>query len=47
VPRTIELRRHQKINPGKVFDLTLPLEQVAVGYRAMDERRAIKALLLP
>src|SRR5437899_1839388 len=36
-----------KINPGKVFDLTLPLEQVAEGYRAMDERRAIKALLKP
>jgi threonine dehydrogenase-like Zn-dependent dehydrogenase len=34
-----------KINPGKVFDLTLPLEQVAEGYRAMDERRAIKTLL--
>jgi threonine dehydrogenase-like Zn-dependent dehydrogenase len=47
VPRTIELRRHRKINPGKVFDLTLPLEQVAEGYRAMDERRAIKALLRP
>jgi threonine dehydrogenase-like Zn-dependent dehydrogenase len=36
-----------QINPGKVFDLTLPLDQVAEGYRAMDERRAIKALLLP
>jgi len=36
-----------KINPGKVFDLKLPLDQVAEGYRAMDERRAIKALLLP
>ena len=36
-----------KINPGKVFDLTLPLDQVAEGYRAMDERRAIEALLLP
>jgi threonine dehydrogenase-like Zn-dependent dehydrogenase len=35
------------INPGKVFDLTLPLEQVADGYRAMDERRAIKVLLRP
>ncbi len=35
------------INPGKVFDLTLPLDQVAEGYRAMDERRAIKTLLLP
>jgi hypothetical protein len=30
-----------------VFDLTLPLEEVAEGYRAMDERRAIKTLLLP
>jgi hypothetical protein len=36
-----------KISPGEVFDLTLPLDQVADGYRAMDERRAIKALLLP
>jgi len=35
------------INPGKVFDLTLPLEQAADGYRAMDERRAIKTLLRP
>ena len=33
------------INPGKVFDLELPLEQAAEGYRAMDERRAIKTLL--
>ncbi|TDU01828.1 threonine dehydrogenase-like Zn-dependent dehydrogenase [Streptomyces sp. 846.5] len=36
-----------RINPGKVFDLTLPLDQVAQGYQAMDERRAIKALLQP
>jgi len=36
-----------EINPGKVFDLTLPLEKVAEGYRAMDERRAIKTLLRP
>jgi threonine dehydrogenase-like Zn-dependent dehydrogenase len=34
-----------KIKPGKVFDLTLPLTEVAEGYRAMDERRAIKTLL--
>jgi threonine dehydrogenase-like Zn-dependent dehydrogenase len=34
-----------KIEPGKVFDLTLPLSDVAEGYRAMDERRAIKTLL--
>ncbi|KPC94025.1 IMP dehydrogenase, partial [Streptomyces sp. NRRL F-6602] len=31
-----------RIDPGKVFDLTLPLDQIAEGYRAMDERRAIK-----
>jgi threonine dehydrogenase-like Zn-dependent dehydrogenase len=36
-----------QMNPGKVFDLTLPLHQVAEGYRAMDERRAIKTLLRP
>ncbi|MDQ0791607.1 threonine dehydrogenase-like Zn-dependent dehydrogenase [Streptomyces sp. B1I3] len=35
------------IDPGKVFDLTLPLDQVAEGYKAMDERRAIKTLLTP
>ncbi|KYG51422.1 hypothetical protein AWI43_28715 [Streptomyces sp. WAC04657] len=35
------------IDPGKVFDLTPPLEQVAEGYRAMDERRTIKTLLKP
>jgi len=34
-----------RIKPGKVFDLTLPLDDVAEGYRAMDERRAIKVLL--
>ncbi|MGE5049471.1 MAG: zinc-dependent alcohol dehydrogenase family protein [Deltaproteobacteria bacterium] len=47
LPRLIELIWERKINPGKVFDLTLPLEQVAEGYRAMDERRAIKTLLRP
>ena len=40
-------RLQRDINPGKVFDLVLPLEQVADGYRAMDERRAIKTLLQP
>jgi threonine dehydrogenase-like Zn-dependent dehydrogenase len=34
-----------RIKPGKVFDLTLPLSEVAEGYRAMDQRRAIKTLL--
>lgn len=43
----IDLVLNEKINPGKVFDLTLPLDQVAEGYRAMDERRAIKTLVRP
>jgi threonine dehydrogenase-like Zn-dependent dehydrogenase len=47
LPELIDLVWNRKINPGKVFDLTLPLEEVAEGYRAMDERRAIKALLRP
>ena len=47
LPELIDLVWNRKINPGKVFDLTLPLEEVAEGYRAMDERRAIKTLLLP
>src|SRR5216117_3760331 len=47
LPELIDLVWKGKINPGKVFDLTLPLDQVAEGYRAMDERRAIKALLKP
>ena len=45
LPELIGLVWDGKIDPGKVFDLTLPLDQVAEGYRAMDERRAIKALL--
>jgi threonine dehydrogenase-like Zn-dependent dehydrogenase len=47
LPELIDLIWSRKIDPGKVFDLTLPLEQVAEGYRAMDERRAIKVLLRP
>jgi threonine dehydrogenase-like Zn-dependent dehydrogenase len=47
LPTLIELVWNRKIDPGKVFDLVLPLEEVAEGYRAMDERRAIKSLLLP
>jgi len=47
LPELINLVLNGKINPGKVFDLTLPLNQVAEGYRAMDERRAIKTLLHP
>jgi len=47
LPTLIDLVLNGKVNPGKVFDLTLPLAQVAEGYRAMDERRAIKTLLRP
>jgi threonine dehydrogenase-like Zn-dependent dehydrogenase len=47
LPQLIELVSDGKINPGKVFDLVLPIAQVAEGYRAMDERRAIKTLLRP
>src|SRR5262249_37110782 len=47
LPELIDLVLNGAIDPGKVFDLTLPLDQVAEGYRAMDERRAIKALLMP
>ena len=43
----IDIVLNEEMNPGKVFDLTLPLDQVAEGYLAMDERRAIKTLLLP
>jgi threonine dehydrogenase-like Zn-dependent dehydrogenase len=45
LPELIELICDRTIDPGKVFDLTLPLDQAAEGYRAMDERRAIKTLL--
>jgi threonine dehydrogenase-like Zn-dependent dehydrogenase len=45
LPELIELIWNRRIDPGKVFDLTLPLEEAAEGYRAMDERRAIKTLL--
>jgi len=47
LPELIELICDRAIDPGQVFDLTLPLDQAAEGYRAMDERRAIKALLRP
>jgi threonine dehydrogenase-like Zn-dependent dehydrogenase len=47
LPTLIDLVFKGTINPGKVFDLVLPLAEVAEGYRAMDERRAIKTLLRP
>ncbi|RPE46876.1 threonine dehydrogenase-like Zn-dependent dehydrogenase [Streptomyces sp. Ag109_O5-1] len=45
LPELIQLIWDRKIDPGKVFDLTLPLEQAPEGYKAMDERRATKVLL--
>jgi threonine dehydrogenase-like Zn-dependent dehydrogenase len=45
LPELIDLIWNRQIDPGKVFDLELPLEQAADGYKAMDERRAIKTLL--
>ena len=47
LPELIDMVWKGKISPGKVFDLTLPIDQVAEAYRAMDERRAIKVLLRP
>ncbi|GAB3002118.1 zinc-binding dehydrogenase [Saccharothrix stipae] len=45
LPELVDLIWRREIDPGKVFDLTLPLDRAAEGYRAMDERRAIKTLL--
>jgi len=45
LPQLIELIWNRDIEPGKVFDLELPLNQAAAGYRAMDQRQAIKVLL--
>ncbi|MFF3371374.1 zinc-dependent alcohol dehydrogenase family protein [Streptomyces sp. NPDC002680] len=47
LPDLVERVLNGRIEPGKVFDLTLPLDEAAEGYRAMDERRAVKTLLRP
>ncbi|XVU28569.1 zinc-dependent alcohol dehydrogenase family protein [Actinoplanes sp. CA-054009] len=47
LPDLMELIGDRTIDPGRVFDLDLPLDRAAEGYRAMDERRAVKALLRP
>lgn len=47
MPQLIDRVLSGKANLGKVFDQTLPLEQVADGFRAMSERCAIKILLVP
>ncbi|WP_407684971.1 zinc-dependent alcohol dehydrogenase family protein [Mycobacterium sp. HUMS_1102779] len=45
LPELIRLIWNGQIDPGKVFDLSLPLAEAAAGYQAMDERRAVKVLL--
>jgi len=47
LPELLGLIWNREIDPGRVFDLELPLDQAAEGYRAMDERRAIKSLFRP
>ncbi|KQV69929.1 IMP dehydrogenase [Nocardioides sp. Root122] len=47
LPDLLERVLSGSIDPGKVFDLTLPMAESPEGYRAMDERRAIKVLLQP
>ena len=47
LPELLELIWNRTIEPGKVFDLTLPLDDAADAYRAMDQRDAIKVLLTP
>jgi threonine dehydrogenase-like Zn-dependent dehydrogenase len=47
LPDLIDRVLSARVDPGKVFDLALPLDQLAEGYKARDERRAIKALLKP
>jgi threonine dehydrogenase-like Zn-dependent dehydrogenase len=47
LPELLDLTLEGRIDPGRVFDVTLPLDRVAEGYAAMDERRAIKVALTP
>lgn len=47
LPELLERTLAGRTEPGRVFDLTLPLEEAAEAYAAMDERRSIKTMLLP
>ncbi|WP_395692049.1 zinc-dependent alcohol dehydrogenase family protein [Nocardioides sp.] len=47
MPELLALVLDGTIEPGRVFDATMGLDDVAEGYRAMDERRAIKVLIEP
>ena len=45
LPELVDLIMTDQVDPGRVFDLSLPIDQAAEGYRAMDERRATKVML--
>ena len=47
LPELVDLIWNRQVDSGMVFDLSLPLRQAAEGYRAMDQRRAIKTVLTP
>ena len=47
LPELIDLIWSRQIDPGKVFDRELPLDEAAAGYQARHERRTIKVLLRP
>ena len=47
MPELLSLVLDGTIDPGRVFDSTMKLDEVAEGYRAMDERRAVKVLVEP
>jgi threonine dehydrogenase-like Zn-dependent dehydrogenase len=47
LPELIDLIWNRQIDPGKVFDLELQLDEASAGYEAMDQRTAIKVLLHP
>lgn len=47
LPDLIDRIWKREIEPGRVFDLSLPLDRAAEGYAAMDRREAIKVLLTP
>lgn len=47
LPELLDLVTSGRIEPGLVFDSTLPLDRVAEGYRAMDERTSIKVMIEP
>src|SRR5699024_12566663 len=47
LPELIDMIWERKIDPGKIFDQTMPLDQAAQAYAAMDQREAIKVMLKP